>query len=198
MSNLRGFKQKLSAISRQWERKDYDKALAEVESLLQAWPGNAHLHVLWASLLQLQEDPNYDLEEARRALQQAVEMDKGSPAALIEWGHFLDDVEDDPQAASKAYADGVATARQLLIDGLLGQAKALRQMNKREEFLRCILEVVQLTRFESGAKRTKAEADGADIIFESAPGQFHAVQLKGLYAEQIQELLSEEVVNRSA
>src|SRR5437879_4387310 len=38
MSNLRGFKQKLSAISRLWEEKEYDTALAEVESLLKTWP----------------------------------------------------------------------------------------------------------------------------------------------------------------
>ena len=82
MSSLRGFKQKLATVSRLWEQKDYDTALAEVESLLKVWPGNAHLHILWASLMQLQEDPKYDLDEARQALQQAVEFDKSSPAAV--------------------------------------------------------------------------------------------------------------------
>ena len=50
-----------------------------------------------------------------------------------ELGHFLDGVDDDPRAASKAYADGVAAARRLLIEGLIGQAKALllRQIGKR-------------------------------------------------------------------
>src|SRR6266511_2131959 len=118
MSNLRGFKQKLSKVSQLWEVQDYDTALAEVESLLKSWPGNAHLHILWASLVQLQEDPKHGLDEARQALQQAAEFDKGSPAAAIELGHFLDNVEDDPHAAAKAYAEGVTAARQLLIDGL--------------------------------------------------------------------------------
>ena len=86
MNNLRGFKQKLSTISRLWEGKDYDTASAEVESLLKVWPGNANLHILWASLVQLQEDPNHDLDEARQALQQAVELDEGSPAAAIRVG----------------------------------------------------------------------------------------------------------------
>ncbi len=79
MSNPRGFKQKLSTISRLWEAEDYDKALAEVESSLETWPGNAHLHILRASLVQLQEDPKYNLDEAKQALQQAVELDKSSP-----------------------------------------------------------------------------------------------------------------------
>jgi hypothetical protein len=198
MSNLRGLKQKLSIISRLWEKKDYDTALAEVESLLKIWPGNAHLHVLWAGLVQLQESPTHDLDEAKQALQQAVELDKGSPAAAIELGYFLDNVEDDPQAASKAYAEGVATARRLLIEGLIGQAKVFRQLEKREEFLRCLLEVLHLAQFETGGKRAKAEEPGADILFKAPNGYLYAGQLKGPYAEQIEDLLSEVAANRSA
>jgi len=197
MSNPRGFKQKLATVSRLWQKKDYDKALGEVESLLETWPGNAHLHVLRASLVQLQEEPKYELDEARQALQHAVELDKGSPAAVIELGHFLDNVEDDPQAAAKAYAEGVATARQLLIDGLIGQAKAYRQLDKKEEAFRCLLEVLQLAHFGMGSKRTKADEPGADVLFESPTGRFYAVQLKGPYAEQIQDLLGELIAERS-
>ncbi len=191
MSNLRGFKHKLSTISRLWEQKDYDTALAEVESLLKVWPGNAHLHILWASLVQLQEDSKYDLEEVKQALQQAVEFDRSSPASTIELAHFLDNVEDDPQSASKAYAEGIASARQLLIEGLIGQAKVFRQLDKKDEFSRCLLEVLHLARFETNPKRSRAEEVGANIIFESATGFFHANQLTGPYAEQIQELLSD-------
>jgi lipopolysaccharide biosynthesis regulator YciM len=198
MSNLRGLKQKLSIVSRLWEEKDYDTALAEVESLLKIWPGNAHLYILWASLVQLQEGPKHDLDEAKQALQQAVELDRGSPAAAIELGSFLDNVEDNPQAASKAYSEGVATARRLLIEGLIGQAKVFRQLEKREEFLRCLLELLHLAQFETGPKRAKAEESGADILFKSPNGYFYAGQLKGPYAEQIQDLLNEVAVDRSA
>jgi tetratricopeptide (TPR) repeat protein len=195
MSNLRGFKQKLATVSRLWEEKDYDTAFAEVESLLKVWPGNAHLHILWARLVQLQEDPKHNLDEARRALQQAAELDKDFPAGAIELGYFLDNVEDNPQAASKAFAEGIPPARQLLIEGLIGQARALLQLDKREEFLRCLSEVLHLARFEAGSKRSKAEDSGADI-FESLIGHFHAIQLKGPYAERIQELLGEAVAHR--
>ncbi len=197
MNNLRGFKQRLSRVSRLRKEKNYDTALAEVESLLESWPGNAHLHTLWASLVQLQEDPQHDLDEAKQALQQAVELDKESPAAAIELGHFLDNVEDDPHAASRVYAEGVAAARELLIDGLIGQAKVFQQLDKREEFLRCLLEVLTLSRFETGSRKTKTDASEADIIFESPRGSFHAIQLKGPYAERIQDLLSEGVADRS-
>jgi lipopolysaccharide biosynthesis regulator YciM len=198
MSNVREFKSKLSAVSRLWDESDYDAALAEVESLLKVWPGNAHLYVLWASLVQLQENPQHDLDEARQALRQAMELDKGSPAAAIEMGHFLDNVENAPQAAVKAYAEGVASARQLLIEGLIGQAKAFRQLDKKEELRQCLLEVCQLARFETGPKKTKANGAEADIMFDSPTGHFYSLQLRGPYAEQIHELLAESNVRHSS
>jgi tetratricopeptide (TPR) repeat protein len=198
MSNPRGFKQRLAAVSRLWEEKDYDTAFAEVESMLKTWPGNAHLHVLWASLVQLQDDPKHDLEEAKRALQQAVELEKGSAAAAIELGYFVENVEDNPRAASRVYAEAVAAARHLLIDALIGQARVFRQVGKRDAFLRCLLEILQLARFETGGKKTKAKPSGADIILESPTGQFQVIQLNGPYAEQIQDLLSELGTKRSA
>jgi tetratricopeptide (TPR) repeat protein len=144
MSSLRAFKQKLAAISRLWESEDYDAALAEVDELRKTWPGNAHLHIMWASLVQLQEDPKHNLDEAKQALQHAIEFDDSSPAPAIELGHFLDAVEDNPRAAAKAFAEGVALARQQLLEGLIGQAKALLQLNKRKEAVRCVREALRV------------------------------------------------------
>src|SRR5438552_12539855 len=125
MSTVSTFKRTLSAVMRHWDERDYDQALAKVAGLLKEWPGNGHLHILWASLVQLQEDPKHSLDEARQALQQAIELDKSSSAGAIELGHFLDSVDDEPQAASRAYAEGATIARQQLIEALLGQAKTL-------------------------------------------------------------------------
>lgn len=169
MNTLRGLKRGLAAVSRLWDEGEYDRAMGEVESLMRLWPGNAHLHILWSGLVQLQDDPKHDLSEARRALRLAAELDPDSPAASVELGHFLDAVDDDPRAAVKAYAEGAAAARHLLIEALIGQAKAYRQLDKREEFLACLLEVLQLARSEAPAKQPKAGLNG--------------------YAEQVQELL---------
>jgi tetratricopeptide (TPR) repeat protein len=177
MNNLRQFKQKLSTISRLWQRKDYDGALAEVEGSLKLWPGNAHLYIIWASLVQLQENPKYELDDAKQALLQALELDKASPAAAIELGHFADNVEDDPETAIKTFGDGIAAARRLLVQALIGQAKAFQQLNRREECLRCLLEILHL---------------------ESPAGQLQVVQVNGPFAEKIQELLNEVIVERSA
>jgi hypothetical protein len=172
MRHLRGLKQKLSRVSRLCKEKDYDTALAEVESLLKTWPGNAHLQILWASFVQLQENPQHDLDEVKRALQRAVELDNGSAAATLERGHFLDNVEDDPQAASKVYAEGVTAARHLLIDGLIGQAKVFRQLDKRAEFFRCPLEILHLARFETGPKRDQGRRVWSRDHLRVAHGSF--------------------------
>ena len=105
----------------------------------EAWPGNSYLHILWASLVQLQESPAHSLEEAKQALQQAIDLDRSSPAGPIELGHFLDAVEDDPLAASKAFAEGAALARKLLIEGLIGEAKALLQLDNKQAAMQACL-----------------------------------------------------------
>jgi len=195
MSNLRAFKQKLAAVARLREEKRYDDALAAVEEMRKTWPGNGHLLVLWADLVQLQENPRHSLDEAKQALQHAMELDDSSPASGIELGAFLDNVEDNPRAAAKVYAGAVAAARQLLLDGLIGQAKALLQLDKREEARRCVLELLRLLPFEPGAKGKKSEEP--DIIIGSASGSVYG-QLTGPFAEQIEELLREVFASRSA
>lgn len=182
MSDLARHKQKLAAVSRLWAKANYDAALSEVESLLASWPGNSHLHVLWAGLVQLQEDPQHDLDEARQALKRATELEPDSPVAAVELARFLDNVEDDPRGAAKVYAEAVSGARRVLIDALIGHAKALRQLGKNDEFRRCLAEILHLTRFESGAKSRKGNESGPDLLFDS---------LTGPYAPQVQELLGE-------
>jgi predicted Zn-dependent protease len=143
----------LADVKSLWADAKYDRALERVEELRRTWPGNAHLHVLAAQLVQLAEEPTQTLDDAKRTLQQAVELDKGSPVAAIELGHFLDNVEDDPTAAAKTFALGVAAAKHALIDGLLGQAKSLLQLDKREDALRCLVEAFRLADEDRSAKK---------------------------------------------
>ncbi len=197
MNKISTLKRDLARVSRLWKQQRYDDALNEVEALLQRWPGNAHLHVLWASLVQLQESSRYELGEAKEALAKAVELDKGSPAAEIELAHFLDCVEDDPESASEVYDQAVKAARRLLLEGLIGQAKSFRQLNRREDFHRCLLEILLLSRFEKGYRKTRAAESGIDLIFGSSTGFFQTLQWKGPYSQEIQDLLNEVVAEQS-
>jgi len=189
MNKPGNFKRGLSAVFRHWEDGDYDATLAKVETMLATWPGNTRLHVLWASLVQLQENPQHTLAEAKEALQLATVLDEDSPAAAIELGQYLHNVEDDPAAAVKAYAQGVAATRRRLIEGLIGQAKAHRQLEQWEAFYRCLEEMLQLMRFS--AKTNGAQALSSEILIRLSPGNVDAIQLQGPYAEQIKELLCE-------
>jgi predicted Zn-dependent protease len=166
MNGTTSFAKALSDVIALVDDEKYDRALKRLEELRATSPGNAQLNVLWAKLVQLQEKPAHTLNDAKRALQQAVELDRQSPAAAIELGHFLDNVEDDPQAAAKAFAQGITAARHLLIEGLLGQAKSLIQLDKREDAVRCLVEAHQLANTERSPK-------------------------KGPFASRIEELLTE-------
>lgn len=115
--------------------------------------------------------------------------DEHSPATAIELGQYLDNVEDDPAAAVKAYAQGIESARRQLIEGLIGQAKAYRQLEQWEAFYRCVEEVLPLTRFSS--KTNGAQPLGGEILIRLSPGSVDAINLQGPYAEQIRELLCE-------
>ncbi|MFO0964599.1 MAG: hypothetical protein U0793_03295 [Gemmataceae bacterium] len=194
MSNARTFKQRLATVSRRWEKEDYDHALAEVDRMREAWPGNAHLHILWASLVQLQETPMHTLDDAKKALGQAAEFAPCSPAASIELGHFADSVEDDPRASVKFFSEAVTGARQLLIEGLTGQAKALSQLGQRQEFLRCVSQLLDLLQWQETPAVEKKQAQ----LLESASGRVFSVHVKGPFPEEVEDLLHEAIESRSA
>ncbi len=191
MMNVRSFKQKVEKVLRHWRQEEYDVALRGVEVLLKSWPGNAYLYILWASLVQLQEEPSHSLEEAKTALERAVEVDKSSPAGAIELGYFLDAVEDNPNAAAKAFASGTFAARRLLIEGLAGQAKTLLQLNKREEAFRCLTEALYLANVHN-SRGAEESANGApDVLLRDATGHLLALQVKGPFAATMDDLLKE-------
>ncbi|HQU41923.1 MAG TPA: hypothetical protein PK867_03890 [Pirellulales bacterium] len=192
---VQSFTKALANVSRLWAENDFEAALKEAEDLLEAWKGNAHLHILRASLIQLQEHPTSTLDDAKQALQDAIDLDTSSPAAAIELGHFLDAVEDDPRAASKVYTKALGQARRLLIEGLIGQAKALLQLEKRDEALRCVTELLQLTHATSAGKRSKS-ASGPDIIMRSSTGKVSVIEVQGPYATEVEQLVNEVMATR--
>jgi tetratricopeptide (TPR) repeat protein len=139
MKSTRSYKQKLGAVRRAIDAGNYDVALAEVDLLLDEWPGAASLHVLRAELIQLQDhDGAPPLEEAKAALKHAGDLDNPTHSPLIELGHFQFSVEDDPKAAAQSFKKGVQVYKELLIESLLGQAAALEELNRREEAFDCL------------------------------------------------------------
>jgi predicted Zn-dependent protease len=142
------FGKSLAAVMALWEEEHYDRAMERLDQLRAEWPGNPHLQVLAARLAQLQDNPALSLADIKRLLQQAAELDQQSPVATIELAYFLDNVEDDPQAAVKSFSHGISLARQSLIDGLLGQAHSLLQLDEREDAMRSLAEALRLADLE--------------------------------------------------
>lgn len=191
MTSTRSFKQRLTKVFHHWKDEQHDLALSEVEEMLKSWPGNAQLYILLASLIQLQEQPSHGLDEAKEALQRAVAIDPNSPTAAIELGHYLDSVEDNPRAASKAFTEGIRSARRLLMDGLLGQARALLQLGKRADALKCLMEWLYLANIDNPSGGSKSANGAPDFLLRDPTGQILAIQLKGPFAVKIEELLQQ-------
>ena len=166
MNGTSAFTKGLADILALVDEEKYDRALKKLEELKKNWPGSAQLQILWARLVQLQDNPTLSLADAKQALQQAVELDKQSPAAAVELGYFLDNVEDDPQAATKSFAQGIAAARLLLIEGLLGQARALMQLDRRDEAVRCLVEAHQLADAERSPKKNPFASRIEELLTE--------------------------------
>ncbi len=191
MSTARSLKQKVSKVQELMAEKQYDAAFSQVEELMARWPGNSQLHVLWATIVQLHDAPAHTLDDAKLALQTAAALDESSPAAPIELGHFLDAVEDNPQAASKAFSDGIRTARRLLIDALLGQARALLQLNKRQEAIGCLIESLYLTNLSSLADRGKSPRNVSGGLYQEPGGPAFRLPLTGAFGSEIEGLLAD-------
>jgi tetratricopeptide (TPR) repeat protein len=196
MKSIHSFQQRLAKTFRHWEDREYQAALKVVDALLTECPANGQLHILWASLVLLQEETEHTLDEARSALQRAVALEKDSPAGSIELGHFLDAVEDNPQAALKSFGEGIAAARRWLIAGLVGQAKALLQLDKREAALKCLMEAVYLLNMDSATAKDKATSAGVDLLMAETSGGFFALQRKESLPRQITDLFQELMSNR--
>ena len=129
----------LARIRREWRAGQYANALAHADRLRRDWPDNPQLLVLWAGLVQLQDtEDGPTLDDAKAAYQRAVELDDQSPAPLIELGHFLYAVQDDAEAASKYFDKAIDLCKRLLKEALLGQAKALAELERNAEAFACI------------------------------------------------------------
>ncbi len=138
-------KRGLAQVRHQWGARRYDRALAEVDRLLQHWPDNPHLLTMRGNLIQLQEnDEGPTLKDAKLALQRAADLDEESPRTLIELGHFLYASEDDAKAAAKRFAKAIRLCKRLLKEALMGQAKVLAELERRSEAVACLTEAYWL------------------------------------------------------
>jgi tetratricopeptide (TPR) repeat protein len=172
MKSLKSYKQGSAKIRREWVARRYEKALAEAARLLQEWPDNPSLLVMWADLIQLQAaDRGPPLEQARAAYERAADLDSEGAAPLIELGHFHYAVEDDASAASKAYAKAIERSKTLLIDALLGQAKALTELGRKPEALACLAQAHWLQSGHSETSNGKAREDIMRQFSEATQGK---------------------------
>lgn len=162
MTSKASFKDELETVRRLWESGAHAKAFAKIDRLKQQHPGNPHVLVMWSDLLQLQDDDvGPPLEEAKAALERAVELDEHGPMPLIELGHYLYAIDDDTKAAIKCFSKAISLCRRLLRDALLIQSEALSERSRKAEAFACLVEAYSL---QSGNGKLANGAAGREIL----------------------------------
>jgi tetratricopeptide (TPR) repeat protein len=148
MKTTAALKRGLAKVWRDWESQRFDRALAEIERLLESQPDNPRLLVMRANLIPLQDEVvagGPTLEDARKDLKTAIKLDDRSPNPLIELGYFLYTFDDDAKAASKYFQKAIELCRELLKNALIGQAKALSELEHDAEAMGCLAEAYWLS-----------------------------------------------------
>jgi tetratricopeptide (TPR) repeat protein len=161
MKPTASFKRGVAQAKREWRAARYDRSLAVVSRLLEEWPDNPQLLTMWGDLVQLQStQTGPTLDEAKAALERAVELGEESPEAWKELGHFLSAVEDDALSASRCFDKAVALSKSTLAEALLAKADSLSELGRRDEALACLAEAYWLLSHNGKS----AGAGGAEIL----------------------------------
>ena len=58
-------------------------------------------------------------------------------------------MKDDPQGTAKAFGEGIDHARKLLVEGLLGQARAYLQLDKKPAAVKCVGEALMVLNMDT-------------------------------------------------
>src|SRR5215471_11375025 len=112
MKSTNSLKRGLAYVRRQWRSGRFGRALAKVDQLLKEWPDNSHLLTMRGNLIQLQEnEEGPTLNDAKLALQRAVDLDEESPRALIELAYFCNAAEDDAAEGAKCFAKAIRLSK---------------------------------------------------------------------------------------
>jgi tetratricopeptide (TPR) repeat protein len=162
MKSATSLQRDLEKIRRLCDRESYNRAFSAINQLREQWPDNPEVLVLWANLLQLQEeDTGPPLEEAKKALQKAASLDEQNPMPWNELGQYVFVVEDDAKSACAYFAKAIALSRKYLTEALVNQAKALMEKDRKDEAMACLIEAYNLNGHDS---RQNNGRSGADIL----------------------------------
>ena len=150
-------------------KQDFEKALKLLSDIERARPLTPRELVSRSRCIQLSSGADLPpLEEAERALLQALEEDEDYIPAILDLAWYYHAVEDDPAKALPLFERAYELSRQNLTEAITGKAEALEEVESAKEavtFLRKALrESVRLEDFDE-EKRDWLQND-SEIPFE--------------------------------
>lgn len=141
------FSRGVAQVHRAWNSGKHRQALQLVDELLKSWPENPSLLVLRAELIQSADfDDAPPLNEAKDALVRAVELNPDAAEPRLELAHFLFAVEDNRKEAIKHFDEAQKICERQLRETLTAKAKALAELGRKEEALKCLAQALLLER----------------------------------------------------
>ncbi len=124
--NLNDYKGALQNLNASIKGKHLSEALQQVNQLLKAYPYSVSLLVKRAMLIQVQDESSDlpPLEEARRNLELAIELEPHSVETLIELGNFDYAVADHSESAIVHFERAISESEMGLKAAMVGMIKS--------------------------------------------------------------------------
>jgi tetratricopeptide (TPR) repeat protein len=116
---------------------DFDKALGVLSEIEKTRPLTPHELVVRSRCNQLSSGTKIPpLEEAKKALQQALESDDEYVPAILDLAWYYHAVEDNPRKALPLFERAYELSRQNLIESITGKVEALEELESPKEAMR--------------------------------------------------------------
>ncbi len=135
---MTNFKKQIDKVEDLYDKREYEKALKKLKSMRKRWKGNARLDVLFGKLvgqfISSEEDDDrlghtrFTMKDVRRAFSRAAVTDIDGK---LELGLFLDEIEEDNDAAKTVITEAVEDAAFLLAETIT----ALREVSGKPEVM---------------------------------------------------------------
>lgn len=123
---------------------EFVKALRLIEELETDGCITSSVLVAKGRCIQLMDETEYSLDDAKLAFKQAIDQDPSSLDGLIELANFYYAVEGEPEKALEYFDIAFQKSRSYLMDAIVGHAKCVAEISSNDDAVQYLSSVVTL------------------------------------------------------